>query len=398
MDTDGSLTLVPDRPRSGSPMPASPQPESEIRQALTDWLQVNLTPEVVAAGREGMGSTETIEILRGWNRTLADAGWAAISWPAEYGGRDATVAEQLAFHEVMTETHAPGPVNVIGVANIAPAIMAFGTSEQKDRYLAPMLRGDEIWCQGMSEPDAGSDLASLKASAVAGDGEFVVNGQKTWNSLGQYADWCQLYVRSDPAAPKHKGISCLLVDMRSPGVEARPLRTMAGEASFSELFFTDVRVPATALLGPIHEGWRVAMTTLSHERAGVARLHLGLTKRFNELIDDARRAGVEVTPVARDRLARVYSVISCMRWMTCRELEAVGRGGQPSPVMGSLTKLMWAQATQELAGLAVGLLGTDGLAGHWTTSFTAAPGVSIAGGTTEINRNIVAEHGLGLPR
>jgi hypothetical protein len=276
--------------------------------------------------------------------------------------------------------------------------MAAGSTAQKERYLAPMLRGDEIWCQGMSEPDAGSDLASLKTSAVACDGGFVVNGQKTWNSLGQYADWCQLYVRTDPSAPKHRGISCLLVDMRSAGVEARPLRTMTGDSTFSELFFTDVQVPSDALLGPIHEGWRVAMTTLSHERAGVARLHLGLTARFDELVEEARGAGVSPTPLQRDRLAQVFAVISCMRWMTTRELEAVGGGGEPSAAMGSLTKLMWARATQELADLAVGLLGSGGLAGAWTDSFTASPGVSIAGGTSDINRNIVAEHGLGLPR
>jgi alkylation response protein AidB-like acyl-CoA dehydrogenase len=400
MDIDGSLALVPDRTQPDIQQPVAPgqDPQEEIRSSLTDWLRVNLTPEVVAAGHTGMVSTEALEILRTWNRALADAGWAAISWPAEYGGRDASVAEQLAFYEVMTDFEAPGAVNVIGVANIAPAIMAVGNSEQKDRFLAPMLRGDEIWCQGMSEPDAGSDLASLRTTAVADGAEFVINGQKTWNSLGQYADWCQLYVRTDPSAPKHKGLSCLLVDMRSPGVEARPLRTMTGDTSFSELFFTDVRVPATALLGPIHEGWRVAMTTLSHERAGVARLHLSLSARFQDLLDDARTSGVEPTPVERDRLARLFARISCMRWMTSRELEAVGRGGQPSPAMGSLAKLMWAQATQELADLAIGLLGSGGLTSVWTHNFTAAPGVSIAGGTSDINRNIVAEHGLGLPR
>ena len=393
MDTDGSLAVAPDRP-----MPTRSGPDDGVEGPLTDWLGANLTPEVVAAGRAGAVTPATLEILRGWNRTQADAGWAAISWPTEYGGRDASLADQLALHEVMVRFHAPGPVNVIGVANIAPAIMASGRTEQKERFLAPMLRGDEIWCQGMSEPDAGSDLASLKTSAVACDGGFVVNGQKTWNSLGQYADWCQLYVRTDPSAPKHRGISCLLVDMRSPGVEARPLRTMTGDSTFSEIFFADVRVPSDALLGPIHEGWRVAMTTLSHERAGVARLHLGLTARFDELVEEAKRADVCPTPVQRDRLAKVFAFISCMRWMTTRELEAVGGGGEPSAAMGSLTKLMWAKATQELADLAVGLLGSGGLAGAWTDSFTASPGVSIAGGTSDINRNIVAEHGLGLPR
>ncbi len=396
MGAEGSVALAPGAPR----LAADPGPSaaSELRRRLAGWLRANLTPAVVAAGQVGALDRESFEVLRAWNRRLADAGWAAISWPAEHGGRDASVAEQLAFHEVMAEHRAPGPVNVIGVANIAPAIMAFGTPEQKRRFLAPMLRGDEIWCQGMSEPDAGSDLASLRASAVPDGDVYVVNGQKTWNSLGQYADWCQLYVRTDPTVPKHRGISCLLVDMRSEGVEARPLRTMTGESSFSELFFTDVRVPRAALLGPLDDGWRVAMTTLSHERAGVARLHLSLTARFNDLLEEARQAGVRATPTTRDRLARLFATISCMRWTTSRELEAVGRGGQPSPAMGSLAKLMWAGATQELADVAVDLLGTGGLAGHWTTNLVAAPSVSIAGGTGDINRNIVAEQGLGLPR
>jgi alkylation response protein AidB-like acyl-CoA dehydrogenase len=395
---DGVVALAVDEFRS----PADPAPAgsavSSLRLELISWLRAHLTPAIVAAGQAGALDRASLEVLRAWNRTMADAGWAAISWPAEHGGRDASVAEQLAYYEVMSSERAPGPVNVIGVANIAPAIMSYGTPEQKERFLAPMLRGEEIWCQGMSEPDAGSDLASLRTNAVAEGDEFVVNGQKTWNSLGQFADWCQLYVRTDPTVPKHKGISCLLVDMRSPGVEARPLRTMTGDAPFAELFFTDVRVPASALLGPRDEGWRVALTTLSHERAGVAKLHLSLSARFNDLLADARRSGVEPTPTTRDRLARLYASISCMRWMTSRELEAVGRGGQPSAAMGSLTKLMWAQATQELADVAVDLLGTGGLAGRWTTNLAAAPSVSIAGGTGDINRNIVAEQGLGLPR
>jgi alkylation response protein AidB-like acyl-CoA dehydrogenase len=401
VDVEGATTLMSAPPGPDSTLPAT-RAGDEFRPSLTRWLGENLTPEVVAAGRAGLVNAHTIEILRAWNRTLADAGWAAISWPIEFGGRSATIAEQLAFHEVMVDFDAPGPVNSIGVANIAPAIMAIGTQEQKDRYLAPMLRGDEIWCQGMSEPDAGSDLASLKTSAVAvadGDGEgFVINGQKTWNSLGEFADWCQLYVRTDPSVPKHKGISCLLVDMRSPGVEVRPMRSMVGETVFSEIFFTDVRVPARALLGSLHEGWQVAMTTLSHERAGVARFHLVLTARFNELLEDARRAGVVATPVQRDRLARLYASIGAMRYMTTRELEAIGHGGQPSPAMGSVAKLMWAHATQELADLAVGLFGSGALDGPWTQHLIASPGVSIAGGTSDINRNIVAEHGLGLPR
>jgi alkylation response protein AidB-like acyl-CoA dehydrogenase len=377
---------------------ATPTSLSEFRRELEEWLHANLTPEVVDAGREGMEDADTLELLRTWNRSLAEAGWAAIAWPVEHGGREATVEQQLAYLEVMAEAGAPGPVNVIGVANIAPAILEFGTAAQKDRFIAPLLRGDEIWCQGMSEPDAGSDLGSLRTAAAVDGDEFVIDGQKTWNSLGQVADWCQLYVRTDPTSSKHAGISCLLVDLRTPGIEIRPLRTMTGEVMFSELFFTGVRVPASSLLGPLNEGWKVAMTTLSYERAGVAKFHLSLSARFDALVEEIRQCDVVLSPVNRDRLARLYSRIACLRWSTSRELESVGRGGRPSPSMGSLTKLMWAEITQELAGLAVGILGPQALIGPWAKTLSAAPSVSIAGGTTEINRNIVAERGLGLPR
>ncbi|MGO9457531.1 MAG: acyl-CoA dehydrogenase family protein [Acidimicrobiales bacterium] len=369
-----------------------------FRRELAGWLADNLGPEVADVAWGGFEREDAFEVLRGWNRLLADAGWAAVSCPARYGGRDAGIAEQLAWHEEMSRAGAPGPVNVIGVSNIAPAIMALGTDEQRGRYLRPMLRGDEIWCQGMSEPDAGSDLASLRTRAVADGDDFVVNGQKTWNSLGRHADWCQLYVRTDPDAPKHKGISCLLVDMRSAGIEVRPVRTMAGDLTFSELFFTDVRVPQASLLGPLHGGWGVAMATLSHERAGVARLHLSLSRRFDDLLAEARGRPSLADPVVRDRLAAVYSRIACMRWGTTRELHSVATGHAPSPTMGSLTKLMWSLTEQQLSELAVDLMGPDGLSGHWAKGLASSRQSTIAGGTTEINRNILAEHGLGLPR
>lgn len=376
----------------------STSPDTALRRQLTEWLARHLSDEVVEAGRAGPDDGGALEVLREWNRRLADDRWAAVSWPERFGGRDAGVAGQLAWHEEMSAAGAPGPVNVIGVSNIAPAIMALGTEEQQERYLRPMLRGDEIWCQGMSEPDAGSDLASLRTRAERDGGDFVVNGQKTWNSLGRIADWCQLYVRTDPAAPKHRGISCLLVDMRSSGIEVRPLRTMAGDLTFSELFFDGVRVPASALLGPLHGGWRVAMTTLSHERAGVARLHLALRERFDRLLADAAGRPALSDPTVRNRLATVYTRIACMRWTTERELHAIGRGNAPSPVMGSLTKLMWSLTEQQLAELAVDVLGDDGPAGRWSKGLASSRQTSIAGGTTEINRNIVGELGLGLPR
>ena len=250
----------------------------------------------------------------------------------------------------------------------------------------------------MSEPDAGSDLASLRTSAVVDGDDFVVNGQKTWNSLGQLADWCQLYVRTDPDVPKHKGISCLLVDLRSPGIEIRPVRTITGEQPFSELFFADTRVPRDALLGPLHQGWQVAMTTLSFERAGVARLHLGLSRKLEHLLAAPAAARSLEDPRIRDRIAAIYADIACMRWMCNRSLAQM-RNGQPTGPDGSLAKLAWGRTEQRLADLAVDMVGMDaGIDGQWAYNLAAARQTTIAGGTTEINRNIIAEMGLGLPR
>jgi alkylation response protein AidB-like acyl-CoA dehydrogenase len=378
--------------------------ETEQRDADTDafraevrsWLSEHLTPEVVAAGERQLEGA-SLEVLRAWNRTLADSGWAAPAWPVEHGGRGAGVDEQLAYLEETSRVRAPGPVNVIGVSNIAPAIMRYGTPEQQARFLGPMLRGDEIWSQGMSEPDAGSDLASLRTAAVEDGDSFVINGQKTWNSLGHLADWCQLYVRTDPAAKKHAGLTCLLVDLRTPGIEARPLTTMTGGQTFAELFFTDARVPRSAVLGPLHGGWTVAMTTLSHERAGVARLHLSLARRLDDLMADPRARSGRRDPVLRERLAGTYASIRAMRFLTERSLSdpsvAEGAGG-------SLAKLSWAHCDQELADLAVDLIGLDALGAEdpWAEHLLAVRQASIAGGTTEINKNIVGEHVLGLPR
>jgi alkylation response protein AidB-like acyl-CoA dehydrogenase len=339
-------------------------------------------------------------MLREWNRTLADAGWAAPAWPRQWGGREASIPEQLAWQEEMARFHAPGPVNVIGVANIAPAIMAFGTDEMKESFLIPMLRGDEIWSQGMSEPNAGSDLASLQTRAVLDGDDFIINGQKIWNSLGTHADRCQLYVRTDPDAPKHKGISCLLVDLNTPGIEVRGLRTMTGEIPFAEIFFTDVRVPASRLLGELNKGWYVAMTTLSYERAGVARMHLGLSDTLNELLTDARAKGrPELNdPIYRQRIAEIHSKIAAMRSTTDREFAALGAGKEPSASLGATAKLLWSQTSQSLAELAVDIMGIGALDDEWGHRLLGAQSNTIAGGTTNVNKNILAEHGLGLPR
>ena len=364
----------------------------DFRAELRAWLADHVTPDVVSAGRSG-----DLSALREWNAVLADAGWAAPAWPIEFGGRDAGIDDQLAYFEEMDAARAPGPVNTIGVSNIAPAIMAWGTDEQKDRFLRPMLRGDEIWSQGMSEPDAGSDLASLRTSAVVDGAHYVVNGEKIWNSLGHHADWCQLYVRTDPDAPKHRGISCVLVDLHGPGVEARPIRTITGEEVFASLRFSDARVPVSALLGPANEGWRVAVTTLSHERAGVARLHLSLRRKIDELIAVAP-ASARRDPVVRDELMAVYSEIMCMKLMTDRSLAHMRAGREPPAALGSLAKLAWSHADQRLANAAPRVIGLAALDGRWATELASARQTSIAGGTTEINKSIVAEQGLGLPR
>ena len=367
-----------------------------FRAELLAWLSDHLTPDLVGAGERHM-EKDSLETLRAWNRTLADGGWAAPAWPVEFGGRGAGVGEQLAYLEEMSRARAPGPINVIGVSNIAPAIMQFGTPEQQARFLQPMLRGDEIWSQGMSEPDAGSDLASLRTAAVEDGDDFVINGQKTWNSLGHYADWCQLYVRTDPAAKKHAGITCFLVDLRTPGIEARPITTITGDHTFAELFFTDARIPRSAMLGPLHGGWGVAMTTLSYERAGVARLHLSLARRLDDLLADPRARPGRQDPVLRDRLAGIYAAIRCMRFLTERSLADTSAAAGAA---GSLAKLSWAHCDQELANVAVDLIGPAALDAddYWADNLLAVRQASIAGGTTEINKNIVGEHVLGLPR
>ena len=372
-----------------------------FRAELRAWLAEHLTPDVTTA-LERWDSDEGFAAHRAWNATLVDAGYGAIAWPVGFGGRGADIREQLVYHEEMARAGAPGPINAIGVANIAPAIMAFGTTEQQQRFLAPMLRGDEIWSQGMSEPEAGSDLASLRCRAVLDGDHFVVNGQKTWNSNGDRADWCQLYVRTDAEVPKHKGISCLLVDMRAPGIEARPILTMAGDTGFSELFFTDAQVPVSALLGQPNEGWTVATSTLSNERAGVASLYLSLRRKLDRLLAVASKPGPDGTrpidsPVARNALMARYIDTRNLEFLAKRSLGAA-LSGRPPGAEGSVIKLAWARSEQAVAMTAVDVLGMQALDGPWGAGLLGSRSLSIAGGTTEVNKNIIGERVLGLPR
>jgi alkylation response protein AidB-like acyl-CoA dehydrogenase len=380
-------------------------PEAEaFRSEFRAWLDEYADPDLKggAGAMAAVDSPEVLERLRNWNNKLADAGYAAIAWPVEYGGRGAGVMEQVVYAEELHRAGTPGTLNVIGISNIAPSIMQHGTEEQKRRFLPPMLRGDDVWCQGFSEPNAGSDLASLQTRAV-GDGEdFVVNGQKVWNTFGNIADWCELLVRTDPDAPKHKGISCLLVDMRLPGIEARPLVTITGEREFSEIFFTDVRVPRSALLGSENDGWRVAMTTLTHERGGVASLHLGVRKKIADLMELARTTGRRGRPAAQDPvlrqgLARLYLEGEYLKLLSDRAVSGLLHGRAAGPET-SLAKLVWSECETHIAEMAGQLLGPRANTGSRGRDRVYVRALSIAGGTTQVNKNIVAQRVLGLPR
>ncbi len=381
-------------------------PEAEaFRKELRVWLEANV-PAFAGVG-QGAGLNaegETLERLHEWNRLLADAGYAAISWPVEYGGRGAGTMEQVVFAEEMHRAGAPPTLNPIGLSNIAPAIIHFGTDEQKRRFLPAMQRGDDIWCQGFSEPEAGSDLASLKCSAVRDGDVYVVNGQKTWNTLGHMANWCELLVRTDPSVSKHKGITCLLVDMTLPGIEVRPLTTITQEPDFNEIFFTDVRVPVAALLGPEHEGWRVAMTTLTYERGTVANLHLSLRAKIRGLLDEARTTVIDADgrtaaqdPVIRQKLAQVYLEGELLKLVSERAISGALHGRDLGPE-SSIAKLVWSETEQHVGEAAGDVLGTEANQGKWGRDRVYMRSYTIAGGTTQVNKNILAQRVLGLPR
>ena len=374
-----------------------PADVERFRAELREWLSANLTDELIAARRPSGHNDVVFEKLRTWNRTMADAGWAAVSWPREYGGRGATVLEQLVYTEETTRARAPLPLNVIGMNNIAPAIMQYGTEAQKRTLLPRMMRADDIWCQGMSEPEAGSDLAALRTRAVRDGDDFVVNGQKIWTSLGHRAQWCQLYVRTDPDAPKHKGISCLIVDMRLPGIQVRPLVTLNGDTDFAEIFFHDVRVPADALLGPLNAGWQVATTTLSHERAGAARLYAEMQVRLEELVGDIAAAQAADDPVTLRRLGEIALRIKYLEVLCQRSISATLHGGDAFG-SASLAKTVWGEIGQDLAALAYDVLGNHGSNASWANYRLTSRSLTIAGGTSQINKNITAQRVLGLPR
>jgi alkylation response protein AidB-like acyl-CoA dehydrogenase len=376
--------------------------EAAFRAELRGWLDTNL-PEELRGHRGGAARFDGSE-LREWSRKLHEGGYAGLAWPKEYGGGGAPYTHQAIFLEELARAEAPPHVGVIGLGMAGPTIMAHGTEEQKQRHLERILSAEEIWCQGFSEPGAGSDLAGVRTSARLDGDRFVVDGQKVWSSFAHIADFCLLLTRSDPDSERHAGLTYLIADMRSAGVEVRPLRQITGESEFNEIFFTGVEVPVENVLGEIGGGWQVAMTTLLHERGTLGfALQAALEVSVRKLLALARERGA--TPLQRDRIAREWIELQALRVTNLRSLTTLVSTGIPGPE-GSIAKLQWSEANQRLTKLAVELLGQQGqlvdedapLDGYWQHQQLRSRGNTIEAGTSEILRNIVAERVLGLPR
>jgi alkylation response protein AidB-like acyl-CoA dehydrogenase len=378
-----------------------------FRAELRGWLAANVPHDLHPESAATLSEPERVRRLREWQRTLARHRWVAINWPAEFGGRDAGIPEQIAYVEEMARAKAPEVIGNLGIGIAGPPIIAFGTDEQKRRFLPRILACDDLWCFGFSEPGAGSDLASLRTSAVADGDDFVVNGQKVWTTLAHHADWCMLLCRTDPSTRRAKGVSCLLVDMKSPGITVRPLRQITGEADFNEVFFENVRVPRENLLGALHDGWQIAIAALQNERGilYVIGMQILLTEQRDKLLDFARAQGAGLDPLHRQALADVYLGTETFR-MTCqRTLDKLMRFGFPGPE-SAIIKMHWTELTQKMPQIGMEIAGPAGLvydAGRpgsdlLQRSYLGARAASIASGTSEIMKGIIAMQVLGLPR
>jgi alkylation response protein AidB-like acyl-CoA dehydrogenase len=370
--------------------------EAEFREELRAWIDANLPAEK----RGGRGGAQRFEdpFVRAWSRKLYEAGYAGLTWPKEYGGAGAPYSFQAILYEELAAAQAAAHVGVIGLGMAGPTIIAHGTEEQKARYLRPILAAEEIWCQGFSEPDAGSDLASVRTRAVRRGDVYVVDGQKVWSSFAHIADFCILVTQSDPDAPRYRNLTYLIVDMHASGVEVRPLRQLTGEGEFNEIFFSAVEVPVENRLGDEGEGWQVAMTTLLHERATLGfALTATLDSTVGRLLEEARER--KLGPRLREAVAREWIELQALRYTNYRALGAYERTGVPGPE-GSAVKLRWSEANQRLTKLARELLGPEGILddGWWNHQQLRSRGNTIEAGTSEVLRNIIAERVLGLPR
>ncbi len=388
--------------------------QQEFRERVRSWLDQNIPAEwrLLASGSD-MPRREVYGFLRGWQRTLSEAGFIGLTWPKEYGGGGLTFLEEMVLQEEMALAKAPPILNVLGVGMAGPTIIAYGTEAQKKRYPPKILSCEEIWCQGYSEPNAGSDLAALQTRAVKDGDHWVVNGQKVWTSFAEVSDFMMLLARTDPAAPRHKGITYFLLDMKLPGVTVKPLRQLTGEAEFNEVFLDNVRVPDAQVLGGVDNGWAVGLTTLMYERLTLGfGLQVRLRIALERLIELARRMekdGRVITkdPVMRQKLAQLWIDTECLRYTGARALTRLLRGEMPGPE-ASTGKMMWVETHQRLQELALEIEGpyaqlskgsdwavADGI---WQHAFLRSRANSIEGGTTEIQKNIIGERVLGLPK
>jgi alkylation response protein AidB-like acyl-CoA dehydrogenase len=381
--------------------------EEEFRTELRTWLQANIPAEWTRPGFwESLPGEENFGLRRDWERGKAEAGFAGIQWPTEFGGRGGTPGMKAIYDVEMVRARAPQTVNPLGLTFLAPTVMAIGTDAQRREIIGPMLRNEVIWCQGFSEPGAGSDLAALSTRGVRDGDDFVVNGQKVWTTNATHGDKIFTMVRTEPDTARHRGISMLLIDMHQPGVDARPLKQMSGASEFGEVFFTDARVRATDVLGEIGDGWRTAMLLLSFERgaSGMAQ-YTEFRRQYDEVVEVARRLGRDRDPVLRDKLARVLTDLECLRLQAWHVLTQVEQG-RDLGFESSMTKLMWSETSQDLWEIYDELLGADAtleeLDGLDLRPLNAqamwSRSVTIWGGSSQVQRNVTAERVLGLPR
>ena len=383
--------------------------DEAFRREIASWLETHLRGDFdVVRGRGGPGDEHVlVEERKAWERLLGEHGWIGIGWPKSVGGRDLSLTQQMIFYEEYARAGGPGRMGHIGEGLLAPTVIHFGTDDQKQRFLPGILKGEEIWCQGYSEPGAGSDLASVQTRAELDGDEWVLNGQKVWTSGAEWSDWCFVVCRTDPdAQPKHRGISYILCPMDQPGVEVRPIIQMTGDAEFSETFFSDARTAKDNIVGEVNKGWAVAMGTLAFERgASTLGQQMNFQNELDKIIALAKENGKAKDPLIRDRIAHMWSGLRIQRYHALRTLAGVDEGAEPPPA-SAITKIFWASWHRDLGKLAMDVMGPDAeiAAGApydldgLQRMFLFTRSDTIYAGSNQIQRNIISERTLGLPR
>jgi alkylation response protein AidB-like acyl-CoA dehydrogenase len=383
--------------------------ELAFREEVRAWLAANPSdtdPELFSHDLE-----TRVAAGRRWQRRMCDAGWVGVGWPKEHGGRGATLTEEIVFHQEVARAGAPELVNVVGINMLGPLLIQYGRPDQKERFLPGILNGDDIWCLGMSEPGAGSDLASLKTRAVLDGDEFVISGEKIWSSYASYSSYCFLVVRTDAELPRHRGISCLALPMNTPGIQVRPLVQLHGDKEFCQLFFDEVRVPKDALIGELNRGWEVVLATLHHERTTYALSHQVVLKQYvTGMLEAARqaqqqgRSGIS-DPVTRQKIAQAMIEVDVLGHYSLKRIGDIQKRGLGAE--SSVDKLYWTEMNQRLQDTAMGILGpySQVTEGEWAVAdgrpihaFLHSKADTIYSGTSEIQRNTIADLILGLPR